>query len=167
MLDIGSNRINLQDLDFFWSVRSEAIEGGTLFGISNANKMVRLSNCTITIENLAERDEVFAFEINKVDDAATASSRLGTAIRTPLVAIHATVTKLADELQEREDIMDEAREAIEKLEAVVAKVTAPANRIGTFLTAFPRFENGRPAVLAQIVVGGRTFSLGVDKHFAD
>ncbi|MEK0449645.1 MAG: Proteasome-associated ATPase [Verrucomicrobiota bacterium] len=69
---------------------------------------------------------------------------------------------LCAELSEREDIMDEARETIEKLEAVVAKVTAPANRIGTFLTAFPRFENGRAVLLAQIMVGGQEYFCNVD-----
>ncbi len=69
---------------------------------------------------------------------------------------------LSAELREREDIMDEARETIEKLEAVVAKVTAPANRIGIFLTAYPRFENGRPSVLAQVVVGGQEYFCNLD-----
>ena len=69
---------------------------------------------------------------------------------------------LCAELSEREDIMDEARETIEKLEAVVAKVTAPANRIGTFLTAFPRFETGRAVLLAQIMVGGQEYYCNVD-----
>lgn len=69
---------------------------------------------------------------------------------------------LCAELSEREDTMDEARETIEKLEAVVAKVTAPANRIGTFLTAFPRFETGRAVLLAQIMVGGQEYYCNVD-----
>ena len=69
---------------------------------------------------------------------------------------------LSAELREREDIMDEARDTIEKLEGVVAKVTAPANRIGIFLTAHPRFENGRPSVLAQIVVGGQEYFCNLD-----
>jgi proteasome-associated ATPase len=58
--------------------------------------------------------------------------------------------------------MDDAREMIEKLEAVVAKVTAPANRIGIFLTAFPRFENGRATLLVQIMVGGQEYFSNVD-----
>lgn len=69
---------------------------------------------------------------------------------------------LRAELSEREDVMDEARATIEKLEAVVEKVTAPANRIGTFLTAYPRFDEGRPAMLAQIIVGGAEFYCNVD-----
>jgi len=74
-------------------------------------------------------------------------------------------TQLMDmrsEIVERDDIMAEARETIEKLEAVVQKVTAPANRIGTFLTAYPRFEEGRPSMLAQIIVGGAEYYCNVD-----
>ncbi len=70
--------------------------------------------------------------------------------------------ELSAELREREEVMDDARETIEKLEAVVQKVTAPANRIGIFLTSFPRFENGRPTLLAQIVVGGQEYFCNVD-----
>ncbi len=79
----------------------------------------------------------------------------GDVVRTQLLDLRA-------ELSEREDIMAEARETIEKLEAVVQKVTAPANRIGTFLTAYPRFEEGRPSMLAQIIVGGAEFYCNVD-----
>ncbi len=69
---------------------------------------------------------------------------------------------LRSELAEREEIMDDARATIEKLEAVVQKVTSPANRIGTFLTAFPKFENGRPTMLAQIIVSGAEYYCNVD-----
>jgi proteasome-associated ATPase len=79
----------------------------------------------------------------------------GDSIRTQLLDLRA-------ELGEREEIMAEARDTIEKLEAVVQKVTAPANRIGTFLTAYPRFEEGRPSMLAQIIVGGAEFYCNVD-----
>lgn len=79
----------------------------------------------------------------------------GDPVRTQLVDMHA-------EVAEREDIMAEARETIEKLEAVVQKVTAPANRIGTFLTAYPRFDEGRPSMLAQIIVAGAEYYCNVD-----
>ncbi len=80
----------------------------------------------------------------------------------PADPVRAQLLDLSMELREREDIMDEARDTIEKLEAVVAKVTSPANRIGIFLTAFPRYENGRPTVLSQIVVGGQEYYCNVD-----
>jgi proteasome-associated ATPase len=76
--------------------------------------------------------------------------------------VRAQLLDLRSEIVEREDIMSEARETIEKLEAVVQKVTAPANRIGTFLTAYPRFEEGRPSMLAQIIVGGAEYYCNVD-----
>ena len=79
----------------------------------------------------------------------------GDATRTKLLEIRA-------EVAEREDIMGEAQDTIEKLEAALQKVTSPANRIGTFVTAFPKFDEGRPAMLAQIVVGGSEFYCNVD-----
>jgi proteasome-associated ATPase len=69
---------------------------------------------------------------------------------------------IRSEVAEREDIMAEARETIEKLEVALQKVTSPANRIGTFVTSYPRFEEGRPSMLAQIVVGGAEFYCNVD-----
>lgn len=69
MVDIGSHRIDFQNLHFTWQVRGSAIEGGSLFSLTT-NRMVRLTECTITVENLAQRDEVFAFEI-----LGTANSR--------------------------------------------------------------------------------------------
>ncbi len=79
----------------------------------------------------------------------------GDATRTRLLEIRA-------EVAEREEIMFEAQDTIEKLEAALQKVTQPANRIGTFVTAYPKFDEGRPAMLAQIVVGGSEFYCNVD-----
>ena len=60
-----------------------------------------------------------------------------------------------EEVAEQQAIVREAREAIEKLEAVVKKVTAPANRIGTFL--------GSPAKdVAQVVCGGSDYVCNID-----
>src|SRR5258708_1200400 len=51
--------------------------------------------------------------------------------------------------------MAEARQAIEKMDAIIKKVTSPANRIGTFL--------GSPArETAQIVVGGSDYYCNID-----
>jgi proteasome-associated ATPase len=79
----------------------------------------------------------------------------GDPIRTGLLDIRS-------EVAEREDIMAEARDTIEKLETALQKVTSPANRIGTFVTSYPRFDEGRPTMLAQIVVGGSEFYCNVD-----
>src|SRR5712675_475409 len=79
----------------------------------------------------------------------------GDPIRTELLSLQA-------ELAEREDIMAEAQDTIEKLENALQKVTSPANRIGTFVTAFPRYDERRPSMVAQIVVGGSEFYCNVD-----
>jgi eukaryotic-like serine/threonine-protein kinase len=82
MVDVGSHNVELQDLHLTWKVRSTTIEGGCLFSIATSNRLVKLANCSITIENLAERDEVFAFEIAKI---------AGTPATSPTVASSATV----------------------------------------------------------------------------
>ncbi|HEY2342400.1 MAG TPA: AAA family ATPase, partial [Chthoniobacteraceae bacterium] len=56
---------------------------------------------------------------------------------------------------EQEEMVIEARQAIEKLEQIVKKVTSPANRIGTFLAA------SGPET-AQIVVGGADYYCNLD-----
>ena len=56
---------------------------------------------------------------------------------------------------EQEELFTEASQAIEKLEAIVKKVTAPANRIGTFLASPARDT-------CQIVVGGADYYCNVD-----
>ena len=59
------------------------------------------------------------------------------------------------EVAELEDTFTEARQAIEKMDAIIKKVTSPANRIGTFLGA-PNRET------AQIVVGGSDYYCNAD-----
>jgi proteasome-associated ATPase len=59
------------------------------------------------------------------------------------------------QVAEQEDMVFEARQAIEKLEQIVKKVTSPANRIGTFLSA-PAHDT------AQIVVGGADYYCNAD-----
>jgi proteasome-associated ATPase len=55
----------------------------------------------------------------------------------------------------QEDTMAEARQAIEKMEQIIKKVTSPANRIGTFLAS-----HGHET--AQIVVGGSDYFCNID-----
>ena len=59
------------------------------------------------------------------------------------------------EIGDLQDTMAEARQAIEKMDAIIKKVTSPANRIGTFLGT-PNRET------AQIVVGGSDYYCNVD-----
>lgn len=56
---------------------------------------------------------------------------------------------------EQEEMVGEARQAIEKLEQIIKKVTSPANRIGTFL-------GSNDKETAQIVVGGSDYHCNVD-----
>ena len=72
----------------------------------------------------------------------------GEALRRELIELRVSVA-------ENEEMVSEARGAIEKLEAIVKKVTSPANRIGTFLGA-PTHET------AQIVVGGSDYYCNLD-----
>ena len=58
-------------------------------------------------------------------------------------------------VSEQEDMMTEARQAIEKMEQIIKKVTSPANRIGTFL-------GSNDKETAQIVVGGSDYFCNVD-----
>ncbi len=89
MMSIGANRIDLQELHLHWIVSSGEVDGGALIAM-NDNKMVRLSNCSITVENPSRREEVYAFEVvtdpemldrRRRDDVALPSGAL------PLVAI--------------------------------------------------------------------------------
>ncbi len=65
-----------------------------------------------------------------------------------LIALRAAIS-------DQEEIIGDARQMIEKLEAVVKKVTSPANRIGTFLDSPSRDT-------AHIVVGGSDYFCNVD-----
>jgi proteasome-associated ATPase len=62
---------------------------------------------------------------------------------------------LRSNFAEQEEMVNEARHTIEKLDEVIKKVTSPANRIGTFLGS-PNKET------AQIVVGGSDYYCNVD-----
>jgi serine/threonine-protein kinase len=68
MIDVGSNRVEFQNLHLNWNVRSASIDGGALFSVAD-NRLVRLTDCTLTIENLTQRDEVFAFEVSNPQGA--------------------------------------------------------------------------------------------------
>jgi proteasome-associated ATPase len=63
------------------------------------------------------------------------------------------------EFADQEATMSEARQTIEKMEQIIKKVTAPANRIGTYLGS-PNKET------AQIVVGGSDYYCNVDPRIS-
>ncbi len=62
MLSIGSNRIEIEDVHFVWRVPSGDMNGGALFAI-NDNPLVRLTDCSVTIENPGLCEEVYAFDV--------------------------------------------------------------------------------------------------------
>ena len=62
MLTIGEHQVEFEDLHFVWTVPSREFEGGTLFEIHD-NQLVRLTDCTVTVNNPTLNDEVYAFEI--------------------------------------------------------------------------------------------------------
>ena len=59
------------------------------------------------------------------------------------------------DVSDREEMVAEARQALEKYEQIVKKLSSPANRIGTFLSAANRET-------AQIVVGGSDYFCNCD-----
>jgi len=83
MVDVGSHRVDFQNLHFVWNVRSASIDGGTLFSLSD-NRLVRLTDCTISIENLTEREEVFAFEITSPSAGRGGNGGIGLLMQDPL-----------------------------------------------------------------------------------
>jgi len=67
MLDIGNHRLELQNVHLSWNARNVGIEGGAMFRLASRNRLLRLLDCTLTIENVANRDDVYAFEIRDVE----------------------------------------------------------------------------------------------------
>lgn len=63
--------------------------------------------------------------------------------------------RLRQKVQEEEMTIQEARQAIEKMDEVIKKVTAPANRVGIFLGS-PKKET------AHIAVGGQDYYCNID-----
>ncbi len=62
MLAIGSSRIEMDDLHFVWNVSPGLIEGGALIRV-NDNRLIRMTDCSMTINNPASVDEVYAFDV--------------------------------------------------------------------------------------------------------
>lgn len=88
VLQIGSNRVEIEDIHFVWKVAAGEINGGALFAI-NDNPLVRLTDCSITIENVGLCESVYAFDV--VTDPEHIGSRSEVSSRDedslPLVAI--------------------------------------------------------------------------------
>ena len=94
MLDIGSNRIEIEDIHFVWKIPGGEFDGGALMTISD-NPFVRMTDCTITIDNPSRLDSVYAFEVASASQSAqrkSAQTSLGDSGKAdspalPLVAI--------------------------------------------------------------------------------
>ena len=91
------------------------------------------------------------------DDDLTPVERIDRAISTvpPGHPVQRELLDIRVAISEQETTMTEARQAIEKMEQIIQKLTAPANRIGTFLNA-PKRD------VAQIVVGGADYYCNAD-----
>lgn len=70
MISIGSNRIEFVDMHFYWTVPVTETDGGCLLSM-RANRRVRLTDCSITIDNPTRRDEVFAYNVVTNADSST------------------------------------------------------------------------------------------------
>lgn len=62
MFSIGSHQIELEDLHFVWNLPLGNIDGGALFEL-HENDFVEMTDCSITIANSAQREEVYAFDV--------------------------------------------------------------------------------------------------------
>ena len=62
MISVGEHQVEFDDLHFVWNVPSGDIDGGTLFQL-NDNRLVRLTDCVITVNNPTQREEVYAFDV--------------------------------------------------------------------------------------------------------
>ena len=67
MFELGKSRIEFEGIHFAWVLPEEEQDGGTMFEL-NAGGQAHLIECTITIDNAAFRDEVYAFDIVTAPD---------------------------------------------------------------------------------------------------
>ena len=97
------------------------------------------------------------FELSPDEPALSLLERLDRviAVLPPGEAARDELMELRGDVAGNEDMVAEAREALEKYEAIVKKLSSPANRIGTFLGAHQRDT-------AQIVVGGSDYFCNLD-----
>ncbi|MGB8354575.1 MAG: AAA family ATPase [Chthoniobacteraceae bacterium] len=97
------------------------------------------------------------FEDLPGDEGLSASDLLERMIASfpPGHVLRAELLEIRRAVGEQDEMIFEARQAIEKMEQIIKKVTSPANRIGTFLNS-----NGKET--AQIVVGGSDYYCNVD-----
>ena len=67
LMSIGSNRIEFEDIHFSWSVPVGSMSGGSLFSIRE-NRLIRFTDCSVTISNPVRHPDVFAFQVETTQD---------------------------------------------------------------------------------------------------
>ena len=64
MIALGSNRVEFDDIHFVWDVELGRIQGGSLIGL-HSNRLLRLTDCSITIGNAIGAPNIYAFAVTK------------------------------------------------------------------------------------------------------
>lgn len=98
-----------------------------------------------------------SLHLNSPDEGLSLVEKLDRLIASlpPGDPVRAELLELRLDVAEQEDTMLEARQAIEKMDQIIKKLSSPANRIGTFLGAANKET-------AQIVVGGADYFCNCD-----
>ncbi len=71
----GQNRVEFEKINFVWRVPASTGNGGALFSL-NENKRVRLNECTVTIQNPFNQNNIFAFDVRTRQTAGTLADDL-------------------------------------------------------------------------------------------
>jgi len=74
-MDVGSNRIELEGLHLHWTVPADLMGGGCVMSM-NPNRLVRLRDSSITIDNPTRHNNIVAFEIDTKSEAANRPAAL-------------------------------------------------------------------------------------------
>lgn len=62
MLRIGASRVTFKNLHFTWKVPIAEVDGGAMFRMEPSG-IVRLNDCSVTVDNAARREGIFAFDV--------------------------------------------------------------------------------------------------------
>jgi eukaryotic-like serine/threonine-protein kinase len=76
MIDIGSHQIDFEYINFVWKIAGGEFDGGSLMTVSD-NRLVRMTDCTITIDNPSRLDSIYAFEVVAKPESTLGQSSQG------------------------------------------------------------------------------------------
>lgn len=62
MFRVGASRVTFNHLHFIWKVPVAEVDGGAMFRMEPSG-VVRLNDCSVTIDNAARREGIFAFDV--------------------------------------------------------------------------------------------------------